>query len=317
MQFNFFKYERGFFLRNIVISGATSFLGSKLTEAAWEKGYSVVAIVRPKSDKLNKLNKLKGNTDLRIIELEMSEYEKIEQLITDIDCFIHFAWNGTRGTSRQDAKIQYENYKYSMNAVKSVLNNGCRKILLAGSQAEYGSFNSVISEETICRPNTEYGKYKLKLYNDATAFCKERNATLIEPRFFSMYGPDDYQGTLIMSCLDNMLHDKPCELTECTQMWDYLYVDDAISAIMALFEKSVTSGVYNIGGGDIRMLRDYVLTMKSVTKSNSELCFGVKPYPPEGPINIQPDINKIKNATMWIPITTFVTGIQKLIQQYK
>lgn len=40
-----------------------------------------------------------------------------------------------------------------------------------------------VKETDCCNPNTEYGKYKLKLYQDALKICEEKGVRLIEPRF--------------------------------------------------------------------------------------------------------------------------------------
>lgn len=294
----------------IAITGVTSFLGSRFAEKIVEDGWDVTAIVRkgsPKNDNLLKLH------NITLYELNMDEYYKIGELVPNVACFVHFAWSGTRGTSRQDHEIQETNYKYSLNAIKSIVSAGCKKVVLAGSQAEYGNCNSLITELTPCVPNTEYGRYKLKLFEDATAYCELNGAHLIEPRFFSMYGPGDYKETLIMSCLRNMIVDAPCELTACTQMWNFLYVDDAISAVAALCDSDCEAGTYNVGSDDIRILKAYIDEMKKITHSSSELRFGAIPYPATGAVNILSSIEKIKRATTWKPSVTFREGINRII----
>ena len=43
------------------------------------------------------------------------------------------------------------------------------------------------------------------------------------------------------------------------QMWDYLHIEDACDALCALCQKEdVPSGVYNVGSGDTRQLKDYI-----------------------------------------------------------
>lgn len=53
----------------------------------------------------------------------------------------------------------------------------------------------------------------------------------MEPRFFSLYGPYDFEGTLVMSTLKKLMGNEPCDLTKCIQQWDFLYIDDAIEAL--------------------------------------------------------------------------------------
>ena len=51
-------------------------------------------------------------------------------------------------------------------------------------------------------------RYKLKFYEYAKSYCREHNCCLIEPRFFSLYGPGDFSGTLIMSTLNKMMKNE-------------------------------------------------------------------------------------------------------------
>ena len=70
-------------------------------------------------------------------------------------------------------------------------------------------------------------------------------------------------------------------LTQSVQMWDYLFIDDACDALIKLID-SGASGAFNFASGDCRQLKDYVLEMRQVLHSRSELRFGAVPYPPTG-----------------------------------
>lgn len=291
----------------IAIAGATSMIGKHLTQKALDLGWEIVAVLRP-----NRRGSY-DNTDVQQVFLNMEDYNQLGKITGPCDCFVDLAWEGTRGSSRMDAQLQQKNLEYSIDAVRSILHAGCKKVITAGSQAEYGPHAEVITEQTPCIPNTEYGKAKLAFYETANSLCQESNAVCIEPRFFSLYGPDDYEGTLIISTLKHMLSNQPCRLTQGIQMWDYLYIDDAITALSSLCEKDCPSGVYNFGSGDIRMLRDYIKEMAVVTKSKSELLFGSIPYPETGMVSLWPDSNKLKNTINWSPVITFAEGLHRMI----
>ena len=297
-------------MNKIIVTGATSFLASNFIKKITDEGYDVIAVVRENSDKIAELKKMQH---VETVELNMQDYKALGEKTGTADVLVHFAWDGTRGEKRNNAILQAENYRYGLDAIKSVLNYGCKKIILSGSQAEYGNCDKLITEETVSNPNTEYGKYKLKLFNDAQDVCKEKEAILVEPRYFSMYGPGDYEGTLIMSSIKKMLKNEPLDLTDCTQVWNFLYVDDAINALIKLCTNDCASGIYNIASDDNRELKDYILEMKRVLNSNSVLNFGVIPYPPTGAVSINASALKIENATGWSPKTVFSEGINKII----
>lgn len=289
---------------NLLITGATGFIGRKLVDLAVARNWQVTAVVRDKSAlHANKVNTLVA---------DISEYSQLGKSVGSVDCMVHLAWNGVRGEKRLDNSLQRSNYEYSMKAIRSMVDAGCKKIILAGSQAEYGVCAGEILESTPCKPNTAYGYYKLKLYEDAMALCRQNGMKVKDARFFSLYGPGDYEKTAVMQCVRNMLMGKPCELTVCTQMWDYLYVDDAVRAVLSLCVSDCQDGAYNVASGDCRPLSLYIEEMKKVLNSNSELRYGAVPNTKAGPISICPSIKKITDATGWKPTVSFSEGVKQV-----
>lgn len=295
----------------IMITGATSMIGWALTQKLVEQGHEVVAVVRRETDELKALQET-GRVE--VIRCDMSEYgSALGRIDGTIDAAALLAWNGTRGATRMDAEQQQKNLEYSLAAVRLVLEAGCKRIVTAGSQAEYGPHTEQITEETLCTPNTEYGKAKLAFYQQADKLCTEAGATCIEPRFFSLYGPGDYEGTLVMSMLKKMRKGEPCDMTECTQQWDYLYIDDAVAAVALLLTDRGAKGVYNIGSGDNHPLRYYVEEMHKISRSKSALCFGKVPYTAAGKVDLNPSVNKLM-ALDWRPKMSFTSGIMRIIE---
>ncbi len=299
-------------MKKMLVTGATSFIGTAFLRKATESGWQITAVVRRNS---KKKEQIKSFSHVNIIELNMDEYSQLGEIIETIDCFVHLAWDGTRGSQREDSELQKLNYVHSLAAVISVINTGCKRIILAGSQAEYGKHNGIITEDMICRPNTEYGKYKLRLFEEVKKVCTQKNVLYIEPRIFSLYGPGDFKNTLIMDLIRKMQNNEPCDMTEGIQLWDYLYIDDAAEAILMLCNSECPAGAYNIASGDVRPLREYVKELYELLESKSPLSFGTVPYPCTGAVSIEPCITKIQNETGWRAKTTFSEGIKKMLVQ--
>lgn len=289
-------------------------IGVALIKKLLSNGHEVVAIARHWS---KQLTALVCSGKIEFVRSDMSEYSSIADHISNkIDIAVLMAWSGTRGADRNDREMQRKNYGQNMALLPELCKLGCKKIVTAGSQAEYGSWLSSVKlkETDAANPNTEYGIEKLHFYQDCSTFCKEAQITVVEPRFFSLYGPEDYQGTLIISMLQNMLQNRPCMMTECIQSWDYLYIDDAITALELLITEDRASGIYNLGSGSSFMLKEYVEIMYRVTNSKSELIFGAIPYPATGMVNLNPDVNKLIGLG-WMPKVSFEEGVKKVVQR--
>ena len=98
-----------------------------------------------------------------------------------------------------------------------------------------------------------------------------------------------------------MLENKPCELTQGIQMWDFLYIDDAIEALYRLCTQECPNGVYNFGSGDMRQLRDYVMEMAQITHTESELRVWRNSYSTTGIVSLWPDVSKLEHELDWAP----------------
>ncbi len=292
-------------MKKIVITGATGFIGVHLIEQWIERDAEIYAVIRPNSANTKRI----PNDDrVHIIELQMEEYDRLPDVIGSADLFYHLAWEGARAPFRDDKAMQEKNYMSTLKAYEAAKTMGCCFFLGSGSQAEYGSTDGVVNEEYPCNPTTEYGKQKLNACKELLSRAARDGIKLIWTRIFSIYGPYDFQGTLIMASIDKMLRNEPIEMTEGTQLWDYLYVSDAASAMVLLGEKDCDNGIYNIASGDYKPLRLFVENMKEALNSTSELRFGVIPYGEKGPVNLTPDSSKIKDLG-WEPNVGFNQGI--------
>lgn len=298
-------------MKTILVTGATSFIGINLIKEIL-KEYKVIAIVRSNSGKISLLPESKN---LLILELEMKDYYKLPSLIKEpIYAITHLSWGGTRGSGRNNFDLQEQNFKYSIDVLHSAVKLNAKIFMSAGSQAEYGLQNDIITENTVPKPVTAYGKSKLKFYEYSIEFCKNNNINFIEPRFFSLYGAGDYKGTLIMSMLAKMLKNESCDLTDCTQKWNFLNIKDAVAGMKILLEsKLVKSGAYNFASKDTRELKSFLLEMKNITNSKSILNFGAILHNDSGKYGINPDISKLLN-TGWQPKISFEDGIREIIK---
>lgn len=298
-------------MSKIVITGATGFIGTPLVKKFIRQNDEVYAVIRPNSQNISKLQSL---SQIKIVPLDVQHIEELPKYVENADCFIHTAWEGIRGASRQDENLQQKNCECSMNAAKVASEIGCRVFLGIGSQAEYGVTEEVITEAMAEHPKTEYGQWKLKTYQTLQKQYANTDMKIIWARVFSAYGPGDTPTSLIETCMRNMQENKELLLTECVQEWNYIYIDDVVEAIYRLASAKECEGIYNIASGDNRSLKEYVLELKELLKSDSRICFGAVPYGPGGPVGFKVEIEKLCNKLQWKPEISFAEGIQKKIR---
>ncbi len=275
------------------ITGASSFIGVELCRYLADNGHKVMAMSRRENEDLNAIA-AKGN--LRVFRADMqSLFDKATDVKADV--FVHLAWAGTSHEERNNPEIQEENVKSALECVRLAKQMGCQLYVDAGSQAEYGIVPGVLTEDTACNPVSAYGKAKLQMYNKTVALTSEIGLKYIHLRILSVYGEKDHEETLIKSCLRKLKNNEPIVMRSGGQKWNYVYVKDAVRQIAELSlnaydDDAFKFEVYNIASEDTRRLQDFVIKMKDICGSQSELKFGG--YDKEKEINLNPNVMKTK-----------------------
>ncbi|MEY8354110.1 NAD(P)-dependent oxidoreductase [Lachnospiraceae bacterium 54-53] len=310
---------------NVVVTGATSFLGRALTDRLLREHCQVFAVVRPGSRNMGGF--YKERKGLTLIERQLEEMEELDRVIHEpCQAFYHFGWDGSGSEGRMKREVQQKNVEDSLKALEGARRLGCSRFLFSGSQAEYGIHEEAMTEETECTPVSEYGKAKLEFLRRAVERTERWRRTgvsdmeYIHSRIFSVYGPGDHPWSLVESCLRAFGAGEYISLGECTQMWNFLYVDDCIRALILLMEqeKSV-SGIYNVAGpeSENRPLKEYVRMMYEALGRHGSYSHGRRKPNAEGPANLIPDIRKLTEKTGWKPLTGFSDGIRQTWQAEK
>lgn len=303
----------------VVVTGATSFIGAETVRQVLEAGHQAAAVVRPGSSHLGHLYEKipeEAGERLQVVELDLSEIGLLPRQVPAADGWIHIGWDGAGSDNRTKRDVQQNNVRMSLDAVRTAADMGCGRFIFTGSQAEYGIYHQPITEDMVCHPVSEYGKAKADFANQAKSICKNRKMEYIHTRIFSVYGPGDHPWSLVQSCLRTWQQGGEMKLGECTQMWNFLYIEDAVSALVHLLTEG-RAGVYNVAGNDTRRLREFIEEMYRLCGSRGSFSYGERPQNAEGPADLIPDISKLCRETGWRPTTTFAEGIYETLYRMR
>lgn len=301
----------------VIVTGATSFLGTAIINHLLVHGNKVYAVVRPGTRNFqNLMDRIPPNkiNELKILPVEMSNIAMILNMVTEgCDAWIHTSWDGAGSSNRTNREIQQKNVKASEMALRAAADLGCKRFIFTGSQAEYGIHHEPLSEDTFINPVSEYGKAKADFCHIAQKMCNNLKLEYVHTRIFSVYGPGDHGGSLIQTCLSGWNRGEQVLLSECTQKWNYLYIDDAASALVHLLTEGA-AGIYNVAGDEIRVLRDFVEEMYQLSGKKGSFLFGKRKFNAEGAADLIPNISKILRETSWKPKISFEEGIYETMR---
>ena len=295
----------------IFFTGGTGFLGYNTVLRLLEDGHQVFALVRKKDNILSQVH----NENLTLIQGSLENLACVE--LPDIDACVHFAWMGVNRQGVNSPDLQRQNVINTLNLLDFLKTHHCRLLIDAGSRQEYTPIEGIITEDSPCVPITEYGKRKLEAYHIILSKVSDE-MKYVHLRIFSVYGKGDHPWSLINTCVEGMLDNKPIKLGICRHFWSFLYIDDftgIISTIVSHINKVKNNEVYNVASGFVQPLRYFVNTMKVITKSNSELQFGTFKENKESVFSLIPDVSKLNTDFDWIEKVSFEEGIHELISR--
>lgn len=301
-------------MQTIAITGATSGIGVSLTEVCLEKGYRVIALVRKDSEHIGRLPK-SGN--LRLVDMGLEDLRRNVSIDEKCDVFFHLAWLGTDKSGREAPYVQQANIKYTLDALYLAKSLQCRKFIATGSQAEYGPHtNAMLAPTDMAAPNTAYGISKYAAGQLGAELAKQLGIDFFWVRVFSVYGRYDRAETMLRSTVDRMKKGEKCAFTEGTQIWDYLYCDDAAKALLRIGEKARGNKIYCLGSGQERQLKEYIIEIRNIIVPQLTLKFGEIPFKPGEETGICADISSLQRDTGWRPETSFASGMRKLVSAW-
>lgn len=306
----------------IVVTGATSFIGRAVVEELLEKRHQVFAAVRPDSTGRGELEAMQRETggQLTVLPVDLSACGMLDRhpaLEGRADLWLHLGWEGSGSANRTNPEIQARNIGYALEALGAAARLGCTRFLFSGSQAEYGIADGLMREDSPCHPVSEYGKDKLEVCRRAGERAAELGITYLHARIFSVYGPGDHPWSLVSSCVDTFLKGGHMEFGACTQLWNYLYIKDAVRAITGLLLAKSPSGVYNVAGNDTRPLREFIGEIHRLCGGRGTFEYGKRPPNAEGVVSLNPDTGKLYRTANFQPRISFEEGIREMIANHE
>ena len=258
-------------MKKVAITGCTGFFGGTLTRTLINNGIVVYGIdINPE-----KMNQFACDKFIPIVA-GFEDYDKLPEMIqnTDIDVFYHFAWAGGFTTAICDYKLQMTNAGYSGDAIVAAHRIGAKKFVYANTYNQYEIINFLESETFEPRYTCIYstGKTAASLicrtlaYNLGLEYC----AGLIP----MPYGENNYSRQLVNVVIHCLNNGESPKLVEGNNLYDLVYVQDIIDALIAIGEKGIDKKEYYVGHRELKTFKEWIIEIRDIIAPDVELKFG-------------------------------------------
>ncbi|MFN0065135.1 MAG: NAD-dependent epimerase/dehydratase family protein [Chlamydiales bacterium] len=224
---------------------------------------------------------------------------------------LHIAWHTTPFVYWQSP----ENLlwlKSSLDLFEAFIVHGGKRAVGVGSCAEYApSKKPCIEGITPVVPPSLYGACKESLRMSAERLCQLGGVSFAWARLFYPYGPHEKRERLIAYVTNSLLERSSFTLHAFHKVQDFIYIEDAARALVALLQSSVEGSVNIASGRGIPLGR-------VVQKIQEQ--FGEQPL--EEPTvteaeSVVADITRLKEEVQWKPQISLEKGLEQTIAWWK
>ena len=308
----------------ILVTGATGFIGSHLTEYLIKKGFNVIAFDRYNSNNdWGWLEQSQYKNDFQVMLGDIRDYDSASKAMVGCDAVFHLAaLIGIPYSYVSPLAYIRTNIEGTYNVLEAAKNLNLKQVLITSTSETYGTAQYVpIDEKHPLVGQSPYSASKIAADQLAISYYKSFELPVKIVRPFNTYGPRQSARAIIPTIISQILNGKTeIELGSLTPTRDLTFVKDTCTGFEEIYKSDLLFGeVTNIGMnaeisiGDLVELIAKSMNVKVTIKSTDER---IRPGKSEVE-RLFCDNAKLLKHTSWKPNYTLEQGISKVIEWIK
>jgi len=252
-----------------LVTGAAGFIGSTLAERLLNEGHQVRGIdcftdYYARRVKESNLQTALSHPNYEFVEDDLNKCD-MNSLLDGVNGVFHQAAQAGVRASWGSTFLTYThcNVDATQRLLEAVKGRPLQRFVYASSSSVYGDVpgDEPMPETLRPQPLSPYGVTKLAAEHLSYLYWKNYGVPTVSLRYFTVYGPRQRPDMGFHKFIRAILEDKPIGIYgDGTQMRDFTYIDDIVSANVAAMNQGTPGEVYNIGGGHVEQL-NHLLTL--------------------------------------------------------
>lgn len=303
---------------NILVTGATGFMGSHLTRKLVALGGNVSIILRNTSD-TSKISDIFHEIDKH--NVDMGDVNVLRDTLKNIRPKIIFHLAAYTDVSRTFSGIEHiieSNIRGTINLLHALEGIDLESFVNTGTCEEYGDNPVPFHEDQLPNPVSPYSASKTAL----TFFCKMLHKTMGYPivtlRPFLSYGPYQDQNRFISQAITAALKNNEFKMTAGEQTREFNYISDIVDGfIKASITKNAIGETINIGNGVEYQIKDVINRIFNMVGSSGKLRIGALPYRVGEARHFYCNNTKAREILNWEPVVDLDSGLKMTIEWYQ
>jgi CDP-glucose 4,6-dehydratase len=312
--------------RSVFVTGAYGLLGSWLVKALLNEGARVTVLKRDATPAA--ALELEGTeARVNVVHGDCTVADTIQRALADyeVDTVFHLAAQTIVGAAYRSPVSTFRvNVGGTWTVLEACRTHGIPRVVVASSDKAYGEHVELpYREDFALQPRFPYDVSKAAADLIARSYWQTYGVPVAVTRCANLYGGGDLNTSrLIPEVVSAAIAGRaPVIRSDGSPGRDFLYVEDAVAAYLALAEaldgKGAAGEAFNAGGGRPHSVRELVELICRVAGTEVEPQFRGDGTPP-GEIDRQwVDATKLRELTGWEPTVDLEEGLARTIAWYR
>lgn len=303
----------------LLILGGTGFIGIHLTLRLLKEENNFITVLGHKVNEYPEI--LKKNKRIQIIMGDFCEIKCFDKLVADHKFVFHLVSTTVPASSNKSISDELvQNIQSTTLLLEACVRQQVQRVCFVSSGgAIYGISGCRSKEEDPQQPITAYGIQKLTIEKLLYLYYYQYGMDYRIVRIANPYGPyqrvDGLQGIVSTFIYRALQGENLVVYGDGVAVRDYIYIEDAVTALVNVMNDNTCYKLYNIGSGKGITINQLILLIQKIL----DLSVFVR-YEPvrkvDVPLNIL-NVNRYEKEFGKIATTDFITGIKKTAEFYR
>ena len=300
-------------LENALVTGGAGFIGSHLVDYLLKEDCKVTVIDNFSSGRIDNLAQHKKNKDLRIVNADVADFNKIKKYFNGIDYVFHLAALADIVPSiKNPLSYHHSNVEGTISVLEASRINNVKRFVYAASSSCYGIPDKYPTPETAStNPQYPYALTKYLAEQYVMHWNKIYGLPSLSLRMFNVYGPrsrtSGAYGAVFGVFLAQKISEKPFTIVgDGNQTRDFVFVSDVVKAYFLSAKSNLKGEIFNVGSGENQSINK----LANLLGGEKKIYIPKRPGEPDKSLA---DITQIKKEIGWQPKISLEEGVKIML----
>lgn len=287
-------------MKKVILTGGTGLIGTQTIPCLLNAGFKVYVMTMGDEVSTDNVTYIKAN---------LFDKNAVDKMFSDVqpEYLLHYAW---LSTGLFNDNMNFDFLTSSIDMLKSFHKYGGKRVVMAGTYAEYGYHNDTLKETMPAEPINIYSQCKDFVHKIAEVYCHNNNISFGWGRIFSAFGKEKDPRRLTSDVINHLSANQEVIIRSGSLIRDYIYTKDIAAAFVKFLDSNV-EGVVNICTGKDTSIHDYVMKIAQAMGKENLVVFNEQASPQQ--VRVVGDSTRLNKEVGFVPQYSIEEAITEIL----